>query len=84
MQRKQAKSLACAGLESRSTTVQGGVATEASRPRVVTKSRPLRMYHVGVAQLVEHGTHKPGVVGSIPTLDTKWRTSHTYVCDVVG
>ena len=21
----------------------------------------------GVAQLVEHGTHKPGVVGSIPT-----------------
>jgi hypothetical protein len=25
---------------------------------------------VGVAQLVEHGTHKPGVVGSSPTLDT--------------
>ena len=24
---------------------------------------------VGVAQLVEHGTHKPGVVGSIPTSD---------------
>ena len=25
---------------------------------------------VGVAQLVEHRTHKPGVVGSIPTSDT--------------
>ena len=32
--------------------------------------------YVGVAQLVEHRTHKPGVVGSIPTSDTlnimKW------------
>ena len=28
-------------------------------------------FNVGVAQLVEHGTHKPGVVGSIPTPDTK-------------
>lgn len=27
--------------------------------------------NVGVAQLVEHGTHKPGVVGSIPTSDTR-------------
>jgi len=26
---------------------------------------------VGVAQLVEHRTHKPGVVGSSPTLDTR-------------
>ena len=25
----------------------------------------------GVAQLVEHGTHKPGVVGSIPTSVTR-------------
>ena len=29
---------------------------------------PVRL--VGVAQLVEHRTHKPGVVGSIPTSDT--------------
>lgn len=27
--------------------------------------------HVGVAQSVEHRTHKPGVVGSIPTSDTR-------------
>ena len=26
-----------------------------------------------VAQLVEHGTHKPGVVGSIPTRGTSLR-----------
>ena len=26
--------------------------------------------HATVAQLVEHGTHKPGVVGSIPTRGT--------------
>ncbi len=26
--------------------------------------------HVTVAQLVEHGTHKPGVAGSIPARDT--------------
>ena len=30
----------------------------------------LTMY-VTVAQLVEHGTHKPGVAGSIPARDTK-------------
>ena len=28
-------------------------------------------HYVGVAQLVERGTHKPEVVGSIPTPDTK-------------
>ena len=28
------------------------------------------LLYVGVAQLVEHRTHKPGVVGSIPTPDT--------------
>ena len=26
---------------------------------------------VGVAQLVEHGTHKPGVAGALPAADTK-------------
>ena len=31
---------------------------------------------VTVAQLVEHGTHKPGVVGSIPTRDTIDISSH--------
>lgn len=30
----------------------------------------IRAKDVGVAQLVEHRTHKPGVVGSIPTPDT--------------
>ncbi|TSD00522.1 MAG: hypothetical protein Greene101449_132 [Candidatus Peregrinibacteria bacterium Greene1014_49] len=28
------------------------------------------LIHVTVAQLVEHGTHKPGVAGSIPARDT--------------
>ena len=27
--------------------------------------------YVGVAQLVEHGTHKPGVAGALPAADTK-------------
>ncbi len=33
-------------------------------------SRKKTYQHVTVAQLVEHGTHKPGVAGSIPARDT--------------
>ncbi len=30
------------------------------------------LIYVGVAQLVEHRTHKPGVMGSIPIPDTRY------------
>ena len=35
--------------------------------------------YVGVAQLVEHRTHKPKVVGSIPTPDTRFLSEANFV-----
>ena len=45
--------------------------------RLITLRRPFdsasrnNEIFVGVAQLVEHGTHKPGVAGALPAADTK-------------
>ena len=45
-------------------------ARRAHNPEVIGSNPiPATTKKVGVAQLVEHGTHKPGVVGPIPTPD---------------
>lgn len=36
---------------------------------------------VGVAQLVEHGTHKPGVAGALPAADTKNKKIALKLCN---